>query len=99
MHYAITRSKTDANQQVRERILEAERIVGCWRRLVSNEMGCRIEDDLLALARLALPVGCGTSFLASGLTPNLTAGAGPVGCGTRGCIPPPRFGGLWRKVC
>jgi hypothetical protein len=41
-------------------------------------------SNLLALARLALPVGCGVSFLAA-CTPNLIGGAGPVFCGTSGC--------------
>lgn len=40
--------------------------------------------NLLALARLALPVGCGTNFLA-GWTPKRMAGAGPVFCGTNAC--------------
>jgi hypothetical protein len=39
---------------------------------------------LLALERLALPVGCATNGLAPVCTPNLTGGAGPVRCGTRG---------------
>lgn len=40
--------------------------------------------NLLAFAKLALPVGCGVSFFAA-CTPNLIGGAGPVFCGTNGC--------------
>lgn len=40
--------------------------------------------DLLALARLAFPVGCGVNFFAA-CVPNRTGGAGPVFCGIKGC--------------
>lgn len=46
------------------------------------------EINSLALAKLALPVGWGVNFFAAGCTPNLTGGAGPVFCATRGA-------GIW----
>jgi hypothetical protein len=64
--------------------LEAEGVLRCCDIVSIALVTSLLISDLLALARLALPVGCGVSFLAA-CTPNLIGGAGPVLCGTNGC--------------
>jgi hypothetical protein len=64
--------------------LEAEGVLRCCIVVSTKSIYFTAVLDLLAFARLALPVGCGVSFLAA-CTPNLMGGGGPVFCGTNGC--------------